>query len=334
MARGSGRTKGHLLILTRVQVAALLPMSAALEVVRQAAAEYSRGAALIPLRTSMETHQPEGEMLVMPGYLPGPGAIGVKIYSCFPGPDGLSEGTALMVFRDLRDGLEVIMDAGWLTDMRTGAMTGVACQLLAPPDARRLALIGTGTQARTQLDGVAATTQIEAVEVWSRGDGGRASFVAAARERHPGLVIHGAASAKEAIRDADIVVTATTAAAPVFEDEWLKPGAVVCGIGSHSPETSEIDPRTVGRASLVVVDTRRGVITGAGDVAVPVKRGLIREGDIVELGELVMGATPGGNGNGPRVFKSVGFAALDVLAAKTVSDAAIARGIGRRVTLH
>lgn len=325
---------GPLLILTRGDVERLLPMAMAIEIVRTAANEYSAGRGIVPPRPHIVTAAPAGEMLFMPGYMPQMQAIGVKVWSRFEF-DGSSGPTtsALIVYRDLERGIEVVMDAGYVTDMRTGAMSALACEYLAPRSAARGAIIGAGIQARTQLEALVTATGVAEIFVWSRTPDRAAEFVASASARYPDHDIRLAASAAAAIEGADIVLAATTAATPVVDDRWVKPEALVCGIGSHTRATAEIDPRTVARAEVILVDSREAVLSGAADIAQPIADGLIDAESIVELGEVAARGVMRGY-RAPAVFKSVGFAALDVAAAKAVTDAAVEASIGQWVDLH
>lgn len=309
-------------------------MAAAIEIVRTAASEYSAGRGIVPPRPHIVTTGPAGEMLFMPGYMPGLQAIGIKVWSRFEF-DGASGPTtsALIVYRDLERAIEVVMDAGYVTDMRTGALSALACEYLAPRSADRGAIIGAGIQARTQLEALVTATEVTEILIWSRTSDRAAEFVAAASVSHPGREIRLADSAAAAIDGADIVLAATTAATPVVDDRWVKPEALVCGIGSHTRTAAEIDPRTVARAELIVVDSRQAALTGAADIAQPIADGLIDAESVVELGEVAArGVTR--SYAAPAVFKSVGFAALDVAAAKAVTDAAIDASIGQWIDLH
>jgi ornithine cyclodeaminase/alanine dehydrogenase-like protein (mu-crystallin family) len=321
-----------LLILTRTDVERLLPIEQAIEVVRVASAAYSAGAAIVPIRGRIATGQPTGEMLIMPAYLPSMAALGVKLWSRFELASGVLT-SAVMVFRDLERQLDVIMDAGYITDIRTGAMSGLACQYLAAPGAERGAVIGAGIQARTQLQALIASTAVREVSVWSRTSARAEDFVDAARKRYPGYDIRLAPDARTAIETADVVLAATTSDKPVVDDGWVKAAALVCGIGSHTRESAEIDPRTVARAEVIVVDTRSGGLDGAGDIAQPLQDGRITRGDVLELGEILSRA-PVRAYAAPAIFKSVGFAALDVAAARSVTDAALAANVGQWINLH
>jgi ornithine cyclodeaminase len=327
-----------MLILTQQQVAQVFSLQAALEAVRLGAAEYSAGRAQIPLRWRLEVPEAAGGALVMPGYLPRLPALGLKVVAGFPANVTLgihrSPGVVLLV--DSRTGeAEALLDATYLTDLRTGAMTGVACQYLARVGAAVLGLIGTGRQAETQLDAVVATCPILEVRVWSRSAERVARFAETAAARHPKLTIRAAVSAEETVRGADVVVAATTATQPVVADAWVRPGMLVCSVGTNRPEAAEVAPETVARAARVVVDTRRGTLQDVGDIAIPLARGLCDEQRIDELGELVLGTAAARQQDDEiAVFKSVGFAAVDLAAARMIVDAARQRGLGQEVALH
>lgn len=325
-----------MLVLSRADVESVFSTERALEAVRVAAAAYVEGRADVPVRTQLLTSDPAGEVLVMPGAILDPPSVGVKMWSRFPvpGDPATYRASAVLLVTHTQSGHEALMDASLLTDVRTGAMTGVASEYLAPSDARTLAVIGAGTQARTQVDAVAATTGVERVVVAGRSADRVAAFVAETQRRHPELQVEPAASAEAAVRRAEIVVAATTATRPVVFREWLERGVLVCGVGSHAPADAELDPAIVADADAVVVDTWVGSVAGAGDIGAPLRDGLIAEAEISELGELVLGRKPGRRSDDEiAVFKSVGFASLDLTAAGMVLDAALENGAGIDVPL-
>lgn len=327
-----------MLVLTRSEVARLFPMAAALDAVRRAAADYVAGHAQVPARVRIEVPEAHGEMLFMPGRLTRAAALGLKVVGAFRGNPvlGLPVSLGAVLLMDPKTGEAVaLLDATHVTDVRTGAMTGVACEHLAREDAAVLGLIGSGAQARTQLEGVAAVRALREVRVWSRSAERVAGFVEEARLRYPALDIRPSDSPEAAARGADIVVAATTSATPVVADEWIAPGTLVCGVGSHTPDAAEIAPGIVARAARIVVDTRRGAVEGAGDISGPLARGLCPPDRVHELGELVLGQVPGRRSRDEvTVFKSVGFAAVDLYAATVIVRAATARGLGRELDIH
>jgi ornithine cyclodeaminase/alanine dehydrogenase-like protein (mu-crystallin family) len=325
------------ILLTAGTVARLLTMERAFDAVRTAARQYSAGDAIVPPRAHLMPPFAAVESLVMPAAVPDPPALGVKLWYRREDPPGSGkfEQSALLHVLDLTSGDEALMDATALTDIRTGAMTGVACELLAPPAATTLGLIGTGRQARTQLDAVAAACALEEVRVWSRNAERAARFAAEMQDRHPALAVRAAASARDAVEGADVAVAATTATEPVIAHEWIRPGMLVCGVGSHAPHEVEIDPHTVAAAARVVVDTRYGSVERAGDIAQPLAAGAIGPEAIHELGEVLLGTAPGRRRDDEiLVFKSTGFGALDVVTAMMVLEAARAEGAGTDVSLR
>lgn len=131
------------------------------------------------------------------------------------------------------------------------------------------------------------------------------------------------------------MVAATTSSTPVVADAWIGDGALVCGVGSHDRQSTELEPATVARAEVVAVDTLRGGVDGALDASGPIEAGLISRDDVVELGDLVTGAVPGRTTTtGITVFKSVGFATSDVVVAALVAERAVELGAGTVVDLH
>jgi alanine dehydrogenase len=229
-----------------------------------------------------------------------------------------------------------LMDGTYLTALRTGAASGVATELLARPDARVAAVFGAGAQARTQLEAVCTVRPIDRVRVY---DTSREAATAYAEEMRthgqpipPDIAV--AASAAEAVRDADVICTATTATTPVFSDADLKPGVHVNAIGAYTPEMQEIPAETVARATIVV-DSRSASLAEAGDLIIPLRSGLISEDSIRgEIGQVAAGQIPGRlSPDEVTFFKSVGVAVQDVAVADLVLQRAVSLGLGMEVEL-
>jgi ornithine cyclodeaminase len=321
-------------IIATEDVRKLVPMASAIEIVKQAMAQLSAGDAAVPMRTQLEVTQHRGVTLFMPAYLAATDQLGLKIVSVFPRnlERGIPTIHALITVVDAATGQPTaVMNGTFLTAMRTGAVSGVATELLARPDAVVAAIFGAGVQGRTQLEAVCEVRDIKRVLVF---DTNRASAEAYAKEmrtlggRIPNDIAL-AASPREALEPADIVCTTTTAIEPVFEDTTLKPGTHINAVGAFTPDTREIPAETVQRARLFV-DSREACWAEAGDLIIPRDNGLISENDVVaELGELVAGTKPGrSNREEITLFKSVGNAVQDVAVASRVFGQATELGLG------
>ncbi|WP_299286129.1 hypothetical protein [Thermoflexus sp.] len=299
-----------------------LPMREAIEAMRAAFIAFSEGRAHIPQRLSISIPEQEGITLVMPGYVP-PDALGLKVVSVFPRNParGLPTLSALVVMLDPETGAPAaLLDGAFLTAWRTGAASGLATDLLARPDAESLALIGAGAQARTQLLAVAAVRSLRRVRVYSRTPA-RAQALIEEMQGQEGIPqdIAVAPTPEAAVAEADIVCTATNSSVPVFDGQALRPGTHINAIGSFTLEMRELDEETFRRAARVVVDSRAAALAEAGEVVWAIRQGILREADLVELGEIAAGRRPGRERPEEiTLFKSVGLAVQDLVAAQRV----------------
>ncbi len=316
----------HLPFFTADQIRRALPMRRAVEAMREAFIAFSEGRAQIPQRMQIPIPEWEGITLIMPGYLP-PHDLGLKVVSVFPhNPErGLPAVSALVVLLSPETGAPMaLLDGTFLTAWRTGAASGLATDLLARPDAERLALIGAGAQARTQLLAVCAVRPIRRVRIYSRTPERARRFVEEMRGQE-GVPedIALAPTPEAAVAEADVVCTATNAATPVFDGRALRPGTHINAIGSFTLGMRELDEETFRRASRVVVDSRTAALTEAGEVVWAIRQGILREQDLIELGEIAAGRQPGRQGPEEiTLFKSVGLAVQDLVAARWVLAAA------------
>ncbi len=306
--------------ITTEEIRRTLAMADAIRAAREAFIELSMGRALVPARTSLEIPGRKTTALVMPAYLPRTERIGLKLISlCEDNPaKGLPLAQAVTIVMDAENGTPLaILDASYLTAVRTGAASGVATDVLARPDARVAAIFGAGVQGRTQLEAVAAVRPLRKAFVFDL-DARAAAAYAEEMGAKLGLDVE-PATAPAALREADIVCTATTSAAPVFADADLKPGAHINAIGSYKPHVREVPGETVRRAA-VFVDERRSSLEEAGDLIIPIRQGLFGEDHIrAEIGEVLAGLKPGrGSDNEVTLFKSVGNAVLDLAVAALV----------------
>ncbi|HXF69777.1 MAG TPA: hypothetical protein VNK89_08210 [Thermoflexus sp.] len=311
--------------ITAEQIRHALPMRQAVEAMREAFIALSEGRAYIPQRISIPVPEREGVALFMPGYVP-PHDLGLKVVSVFPRnvEQGLPTISAVVLMLNPETGMPAaLLDGTFLTAWRTGAASGLATDLLARPDAESLALIGAGAQARTQLLAVCAVRPIQRVRVYSRTPERARKFIEEMRGQE-GVPedIALAPTPEAAVAEADVVCTATNASTPVFDGRSLRPGTHINAIGSFTLEMRELDEETFRRASRVVVDSRAAAMVEAGEVVWAIRQGILREQDLVELGEIAAGRQPGRQSPEEiTLFKSVGLAVQDLVAARWVLKA-------------
>ncbi len=328
-----------MLILNQSQVRATMGMRETIPVVARACAEYAAGRADIPLRTHLALTDRGGITLWMPGYLPGFRALGNKIIAEFPANDarGLPVLTGVFTLLDDETGLALgVMDALHLTNLRTAGLTGVAAQRLAPPGSRVAAVLGTGGLAPAQVWALSEALPLSEIRVWGRRpERARAVAEQVQRDGWAGAAqVHPVDDAEQAVRGADVVVTATSARTPILEAEWVREGALVCAMGSHDPQMQELPTALVARAQKVFADSREGVLGRAGDVLIPIEAGVLSRETVWELGHLVSGDRPGRERADETIlFKSCGFAALDLAVGSEVYRQARSAHVGFEVDL-
>ncbi len=323
-------------MLSRDDVRRALPMREAVEAMKRAFAQLSRGQAILPLRVALPVERHNGVTLFMPGYLAGDDRMAIKIVSVFNDNParGLPLIHALVVVVDAGTGVPAaVMDGTYLTALRTGAASGAATDLLARAEVETAAVFGAGVQGRTQLEAVCAVRPIRTAWVYDL-DPGRATAYAEEMAARLGVPVLVASSPAEAVRQADVICTATTSATPVFDDADLRPGTHINAVGAYTPQMQEVPAETVARAR-VVVDHREASLAEAGDLIIPLRQGLIAEDHIwAELGEIAAGLKPGRTDPDQiTLFKSVGVAVQDVAAAAAVLAAAERLGLGVEVSL-
>jgi ornithine cyclodeaminase/alanine dehydrogenase-like protein (mu-crystallin family) len=328
------------LALSRSNLKELVPMSDAVELMKIAFRELSEGRAQSPVRAVVEVNDDPSAMLMMPGYVPASNALGFKVVNFFagnPSKRGLPTINAIVCLIDDITGEPLgIMEGGFVTALRTGAVSGAASDFMARPDSKIVTVIGAGVQGVTQAAAVCAVRPIEkiiAVDTREEQlDRYRAAIDADWPELAPMLVT--TTEVSNAVSQADILCTATTARAPVFDDADLKPGTHINAVGAFTPEMQEIPPATVVR-SRIVIDNLDAILAEAGDLLKPLNDGLIEQSHFAtELGYLVAGTAVGReNDEEITFFKSVGNAVQDVVVARFAVDQAILRGIGASVDL-
>jgi ornithine cyclodeaminase len=323
-------------ILSQEQVTSILDMKTCIDLVDQALRTLTRGGAILPLRTMLWLPEGRGIFGTMPSYLNPPDAIGLKAITVFPGNEGTrydSHQGVVLLFEARHGTLTAICDASSITAIRTAAASGVATRALARSDAGDLAILGSGVQAETHLEAMAAVRPIRRVRIWSRNNANAERFAAAARRKH-GFPIEVTADARAAVTGADLVCTVTSSATPIVEGSWIAPGTHLNAVGSSQRKARELDSDAVAAARLYV-DRREATLAESGDFLVPKSEGRFGDEHIVgEVGEVLEGKAPGrGSASEITLFKSLGIAIEDLVSAEYVARRAAELGVGTVVEI-
>ena len=309
------------LLLNEKQVRRLAPMSDLIDAMEGALAAYSSGTATQPVRTVVDVGPDKNFFGVMPAYVGGASpSLGAKLVTFFVSNTARKLPThfATVVLLDPETGaLLAILDGRYLTEARTSAVSAVSARLLARADSKRLAVIGSGVQAHSHVEALRHVFDFETVTAWSPTQAKLEEFCLA----------NGAtasASVEEAVADADLIAVVSAAREPVLMSDWVRPGTHIMAVGACRANHRELDGKLVARAR-VIVDSRAGALREAGDILIPISEGLIDVNHIeAELGEKPRRKSP----EEITIFKSLGMAVEDVVAAKLVYDRAKEEGTG------
>lgn len=330
-----------MLILNAAEVRQALPMRQAIQAMKEAFAGLSEGRAVVPARARLPVSRNHGVSLLMPAFVDDPDpkdqALAVKVVSLFDHnrERGLARIQAVVVVLEPETGEPAaLLEGATLTAIRTAAASGAATDLLARPESKTLALFGAGVQARAHAEAICAVRPIETIRVFSRSPAGVEALIRDLADRIS-VEFTAVPAPCEAVRGADILCAATTSRDPVFDDADLPAGIHLNAVGSYTPRAREIPGATVARAT-VVVDSREAAWEEAGDLIQALEAGLItRDHLVAELGELVLGRRPGRTGaRDITLFKSVGVAVQDAVAARCVLENARRLGLGVDVQLQ
>jgi alanine dehydrogenase len=316
------------LLLNEGEVRALLTLPMALEAVEEVFRRLAAGEAILHVRRRLQL--PDKAFLhYMAGADTVSGYMGMKIYTSVRGALRF----LVPLYRAKTGALLTLIEADYLGQMRTGAATGVATKYMARAGAKHVGIVGTGLQARTQLEAICAVRPIQTIHAFGRNPEKRAAFC---REMSAklGVEVAPAASAEEAVRGAEIVVAATTSSRPVIQGTWLAPGTHVNAIGANFPQKRELDDETVRRADIIAADSIENSQLESGDLIETVGRQPGGWAQVRELADIVAGKRPGRTNPGEiTLFKSNGLAVEDVAVASRVYELAEERQIGLRIPL-
>lgn len=291
----------------------------------QALAAFSTGCVVQPVRVVIECGK-RSFFASMPVSAPDSRALGAKIVTVFPGNAAVGKHTHLasILLLDAETGeLLALLDGRYITEVRTAAVSAVSARYLARPESSKLAVLGSGVQARSHLQFLRRILPFDTVSCWSPNREHLLAFAAANHGIRP------CDSAKEAAHDADIVVLATSSSVPVIESEWIRAGTHVISVGACRPHEREMDAALVARARLVV-DSRESALHESGDVLIPIRDGWFGKDHIAaELGEVISGRISGRTSPEEiTVFKSLGLAVEDITAAQLAYAEALRLGLG------
>jgi len=325
-----------MLLLTERDVRAVLTMPDLIAAMEGALTAYSAGHAVQPVRTVLDVGAGRGLLAVMPAALDQPPAVGAKLVTVYHRNHerGLPSHLASIVLLDPDTGeILALMDGRFITEARTAAVSAVSVKHLARANARVLAVIGSGVQARSHLEAIRHVRDLAEVRVWSPDALHREAF-ALEMGTATGLPVRATALASAAVQGADLIVLATASPTPVIDDRDVGPGTHIVAVGACRPAEREMPTELVARAR-VYVDSRAGALKESGDLLLPITEGAIGESHIAgELGELTAGRVAGRVASTDvTIFKSLGMAAEDVVAARLVLDRSVAAGSGQRFSL-
>ena len=327
----------ELLVLSQAEVASLIDRDRLLDAVADAMAALSAGNVSMPLRNAATVKERDALLAAMPAYLPGANVLETKLVSVFPRNTDLPSHQAVIVSFDPATGTPTaLMDAAYITAARTAAGSALATKLLAREDAKVLAILGTGVQARSHALAVSRVRSFSEIRIAGRHPD-KARALASDLARQIKATVRAVATFEEAMRGADVICATTHPHDPVVRRAHISEGAHVTSVG-FAVDGREVDAETV-RDSLVVVESRAAALApppaGCNDLLWAIRDGAIREDHIAtEIGELVAGTKKGRTSpNQITIYKSVGVAVQDAAAAALVLTAARERGIGRMVTI-
>lgn len=312
------------LFLDETCVAGLVAMDDALAAVEEAFRQSGQGrVANVP---RVRTKLGRGTLRITAAVLEYRGYYGVKVSST--AVFASNAGRVFCLYSMASGELCAVVQVFALGALRTGAASGVATRYLANEDARVLGVIGSGRQARTQIEAICRVRPIELVRVFSRSKENRQNLCDDLGRAE--INAEPVSEARDAVKGADVVVTATTATSPVLLGSWLEPGAHVNAIGANYEYRRELDPEAVLRAAVIATDDREQVRYEATDLAEPVAQGLLGWDDVHGLGDIVAGRVPGRKSvDDITLFKSLGVAFEDVALAAMAYERAVERGAGQ-----
>ncbi len=323
-------------LISEADVRNSLTMDDVLLAVEDALREKGFNRIQMPSKTYIFFKKYRGDFRTMPSYLEGPDIAGVKVVNVHPNnprTHHVPSIKATILLIDPKTGaIFAILGGTTITAMRTGAIAGLATNYLSRKESSSLALVGAGTQARTQLAAISKIRTLKTVRVYDTNDQATQEFVKEAEGRYP-FTITAASNIEGCVTNADIISTITPVTAPIIQNAWISPGTHINAIGADAPGKEELDPAILQRATIVVDDLHQAA--HSGEINVPLTRGLITMKDIYgELSDIVVGQKKGRRTRDEiTVFDSTGLSLLDIATAWMVYQKAQENKVGTSIVL-
>jgi alanine dehydrogenase len=324
----------EVLWLAQDEVKSVMDMHSDMQVVERAFRQHGLGRVQMPPKSYLYYTAYNGDLRTMPAYLEDENITGVKIVNVHPGnPDhGLPTVMALIILISPETGAPIaIMDGTYLTDIRTGAAGGIAAKYLARKDSTIIGLVGTGNQAKTQLEALFEVFDPELIKITSRTKESCEQFIREMADITPCEIRY--EEEIEEVCNCDILVTTTPTRKPIVKAQWIKEGTHINAIGADAVGKEELDPELLIRSKIVVDDIVQAL--HSGEVNVPISKHYISENDIhAQLGEVITGLKPGRTSEEEiTIFDSTGLAIQDVASAHLVYVRAVSKKLGRQVRM-
>jgi len=325
------------LVLTKQEIESVLTIEDAISAVQDGFKAYNSGKAVVPFPVALQIPDHGGDIHIKPGYIKGYDTYTVKIASGFcDNPElNLPATHGMLLLFDSKTGLPLCfeVDRCFLTDLRTAAAGAVAARALAKKSVERVAVVGTGTQARMQIEALGKVRKFDELRVWGRNPEHVMKYVADMKRTLKARVVP-AKTAEEAVDGSDIVVTATMASTPIVKASWIREGTHITAMGSDSPEKQELETAVLGKADKIVVDSLRQCAS-LGEVHHALEDGTIDEKDVyAELGEILLGKKKARESDSEIIVCDLtGLAVQDVVTSQLVYERALKKKIGSYVTV-
>jgi alanine dehydrogenase len=321
------------LLLNRATIQGLVTMEDVVNILEAAFTELVSGTSVMPQRIAETDAEHNGWYAFMPAQLKKMGALGIKavtVYKDNTTKHDLPVTLATIILMDSETGQTIsVMDGGYLTAMRTGAVSGLATRYLARSNAGVMGVLGTGVQGRAQLWGMSVGHKFDSALCFSMDTLENQKKFAVEVSEHTGVPTTVVSSTRELVESVDVLALATTATSPVIDGDWLKPGLHINAIGSHAPGVRELDTKTVVK-SKIICDQTTACLAEAGDIQIPIQEGALKPEDIYgEMGEVITRQKKGRESEDDiTLFKSVGLSVQDISTAHYVYQRAREQGVG------